>query len=51
MRSRIWLGVLIGSTIGGLIPGLWGGDLVSYSGVLLSGLGGFVGLWIGYKMG
>ena len=51
MRSRIWLGVLIGSTIGGLIPALWGGDLMSYSGVLLSGLGGFVGLWIGYKMG
>jgi len=49
-RSTIWLGIFIGSTIGGFIPGLWGGDLFSYSGVLLSGVGAFVGLWIGYKM-
>jgi len=50
MRSPIWLGVLIGSTIGGFIPGLWGADMLSYSGILLSGLGGFVGLWVGYRM-
>jgi len=46
MRARIALGILIGSTIGGLIPTLWGGDLISYSGVLLSGIGAVVGLWI-----
>jgi hypothetical protein len=51
MQARIWLGVLIGSTIGGFVPGLWGGDLISYSGVLLSGVGGLAGLWIAYKMG
>ena len=50
MRSRIWLGILIGSTVGGFIPGLWGAGLVSYSSVLLSGIGAFVGLWVGYKM-
>jgi hypothetical protein len=50
MRARIWLGVLIGSTIGGFIPGLWGAGLLSYSAVLLSGIGGLVGLWLGYKM-
>jgi uncharacterized membrane protein YeaQ/YmgE (transglycosylase-associated protein family) len=49
MRSRIWLGILIGSTIGGFIPELWGVDLFSYQSVLLSGIGAFVGLWIGYK--
>jgi len=51
MRSRIWLGALIGSTVGGLIPMLWGADLVSYTSVLLSGIGGFVGIWVGYKIG
>ena len=51
MRSRIWLAILIGSTIGGLIPELWDADLFSYSSVLLSGIGAFVGLWVGYKMG
>jgi uncharacterized membrane protein YeaQ/YmgE (transglycosylase-associated protein family) len=50
MRSRIWLGILIGSTIGGFIPELWGVDLISYHSVLLSGFGAFVGLWIGYKL-
>ena len=49
MRLRIWMGVLIGSTIGGLIPALWGDDMLSYWGVLFSGAGAFVGLWIAYK--
>jgi uncharacterized membrane protein YeaQ/YmgE (transglycosylase-associated protein family) len=51
MRSRIWIGILIGSTIGGLIPELWDADLISYSSVLFSGIGAFVGLWIASKMG
>jgi hypothetical protein len=50
VRSAIWIGILFGSTIGGLIPSLWGGDLLSYSGLLLSGAGAFAGLWVGYKM-
>ena len=50
MRTAIWTGILIGSTLGGFIPSLWGGDLLSYSGLLLSGAGAFVGLWVGYKM-
>jgi hypothetical protein len=51
MQARIWLGVLIGSSLGGWVPELWGAGLFSYSSVLFSGIGGFVGLWIGYKMG
>jgi hypothetical protein len=52
MRSRgfIWFAVLIGSTIGSLIPELWGADMFSYSSVLLGGVGGFVGLWLGYVL-
>jgi hypothetical protein len=50
MRARIWLGVFIGSTIGGLIPGLWGANFFSYSSILLSAVGGLTGLWLGYKM-
>ena len=50
MQTRIWLGVLVGSTIGGFIPDLWGAGLFSYSSVLLSGIGGFAGLWLGYMM-
>jgi hypothetical protein len=52
MRSRgsIWLWIFIGSTIGGFIPELWGGDLFSYSGLLLSGVGAFFGLWVANTM-
>jgi uncharacterized membrane protein YeaQ/YmgE (transglycosylase-associated protein family) len=46
MRARIWLGVLIGSTIGGFIPDLWGAGMFSYSSVLLSAVGAFAGLWL-----
>lgn len=51
MRSYIWIGILIGSTIGGLIPGLWGDGVFSYASVLLSGVGALAGLWIGFKLG
>jgi uncharacterized membrane protein YeaQ/YmgE (transglycosylase-associated protein family) len=51
MRTYIWIGILIGSTIGGLIPGLWGEGMFSYSSLLLSGVGAFVGLWLGSKLG
>jgi uncharacterized membrane protein YeaQ/YmgE (transglycosylase-associated protein family) len=50
MHARIWFGVLVGSTVGGFIPELWGAGLFSYSSVLFSCLGAFVGLWLCYKM-
>jgi hypothetical protein len=49
MRARIWLGILIGSSVGGLIPELWGAGVFSYSSVLFSGIGAFVGLLISYQ--
>jgi predicted MFS family arabinose efflux permease len=48
-RGAIWLGILVGSTLGGLVPLLWGGEMLSYSGVLLSGIGAFVGLWVAVR--
>jgi hypothetical protein len=47
----IWLGIFIGSTIGGLILELWDAGVFSYTSVLLSGVGGVAGLWIGFKLG
>jgi hypothetical protein len=47
MRSRgsPWLLIFIGSTVGGFIPEMWGADLFSYSSLLFSGIGAFIGLW------
>ncbi len=50
MRARIWLGILIGSTIGGFIPALWGADMLSGAGIIASGAGAFLGLWIASRM-
>ena len=50
MKSRIWFAVFIGSTIGGFVPALWGGEMLSYSGVFFSGAGALLGLWIASRM-
>jgi predicted MFS family arabinose efflux permease len=49
-RVLIWVAILIGSTIGGAIPELWGAEMLSFTSLLLSGIGGLVGLWIAFKI-
>ncbi len=49
-KFLVFLGMTIGSIIGGYIPVLWGAGLLSYSSILFSGIGGILGVWIGYKL-
>ncbi len=49
-RSVTWVAIIVGSTIGGFIPELWDAGMLSYSSLLLSGIGALVGLWIAYKI-
>ena len=51
MKNLIWIGVFVGSTIGGYIPTLWGADLISISSIFFSGVGAMAGLSlaIGFK--
>jgi dipeptide/tripeptide permease len=49
-KTLMYLGVTIGSIIGGYLPALWGGSLFSVAGVLTSSLGGAIGLVITYKL-
>jgi hypothetical protein len=49
-KMFIWLGLFVGSTLGGLVPMLWGGDLLSVAGIVLSMIGGVVGIFAGYKL-
>lgn len=49
-KSLIWIGVTVGSTLGSLVPSLWGAGFLSFSSVLLTAVGGFTGLWFGYKL-
>ncbi len=50
-RKFIWLGLFVGSFIGGYLPELWGAGLFSFSSVIGSFLGGVAGIWAGYKIG
>lgn len=47
----IWTGFFVGSTLGGFVPALWGGDMMSAAGILLSMLGGVLGVVGGWKLG
>jgi hypothetical protein len=52
MQSRplVWIGLFVGSTIGGFIPDLWGASLISLSSIFFSGVGAIAGLYVGFKM-
>ena len=39
----------VGSTIGNMVPMLWGGDAMSISGFFFSLVGGIAGIWVGYR--
>lgn len=49
-KTAVWIGVFVGSTIGGLVPGLWGAGMLSYGGLLASTIGSLVGIWIAWKV-
>jgi hypothetical protein len=51
MKSFIWLGLFVGSTIGGMVPMLWGGSALSISSVFFGAVGGILGIWAGYRIG
>ena len=51
-RSKlIWLGLFLGSAIGGFVPSLWGSGIFGMGGVIGSAIGGFLGIWLGFKLG
>ena len=43
--------MIVGTTLGGLIPSLWGGDLLSLSSIIFTTLGGAAGIYLGFKFG
>ncbi len=49
LKLLVWIGIFIGSTIGGYVPMLWGAELLSVSGVIGSVIGGLLGIYAAYK--
>jgi len=46
VRSPTSLGALIGSSVGGALPGLWGAGFLSLAGFMLSIVGGIAGVLV-----
>ena len=49
-KSLIWIGTIVGSSIGGLIPLLWGASAFSFSSIIFGSLGAIVGIYVGFKL-
>jgi len=47
----IWLGLVVGSIAGSYIPCWWGSSIFSFSSIIGGAVGGFGGIWIGFKFG
>ncbi|MES2059664.1 MAG: hypothetical protein V4438_01385 [Patescibacteria group bacterium] len=49
-NPMIWIGMTVGSLIGGFVPLLWGGDSFSFSGILWNAIGAIAGIYAGYRL-
>jgi len=49
-KTLVMTGMIVGSLAGGYVPMLWGGSVFSISSIMLGAVGGFAGIWIGYKI-
>lgn len=49
-KAIVYLFMFIGSFLGGMIPTLWGAGIFSVSSVFLTAVGGFTGIWVGYRL-
>jgi hypothetical protein len=49
-RRVMWIFVLVGSTIGGLAPMVWGGSTLGLASLALACLGGIAGVWCAVKL-
>ncbi len=49
-KQTIMTFTVIGSTIGSFVPLVWGDNFLSLASIFLTAIGGFVGIYIGYKL-
>jgi len=50
MRGWLMAGVFGGSTLGGIVPSIFGAGMTSTWGVIGTALGGFAGLYVGWRI-
>ena len=50
-NKLIWIGMTVGTVVGSFIPLLWGAGELSMSSIIFSAIGGFAGIWLGFRLG
>jgi len=50
-KGMIYLCMFLFSAAGGYIPTLWGASAFGFQSILGSGIGGFFGIWLGFRIG
>ncbi len=49
-RRVTWLFVIVGSTVGGLLPEAWGGSAFGLASLAFGCLGGLAGVWAASRL-
>jgi len=49
-KTNVYIGTIIGSIAGGLIPSFWGAGEFSFSSIIFSAIGAIVGIIIAFKL-
>lgn len=49
-KGPVFVGTIIGSTIGSLIPSFLGADMFSFSSLIFGSIGAIIGIYIGFKL-
>lgn len=49
-KTLIYVSMIVGTTAGGYLPLLWGDTMFSMTSVLLTAVGGFLGIYVGFKL-
>jgi hypothetical protein len=49
-RRVVWLCVVAGSTVGGLVPEAWGGSAFGLASIGFGVAGALAGLWLGIRV-
>lgn len=49
-KNAVWLGVFVGSIIGGYIPVFFGASFLSYASIFGNAIGGVIGIFVAIKV-
>ncbi|MBI5742506.1 MAG: hypothetical protein HZA25_01550 [Candidatus Niyogibacteria bacterium] len=49
-RTQTYIAMFVGSTLGGMIPMLWGAGVFSFSSIIFSAIGALLGVYVAFRL-